>query len=189
MKRAALFAIGGQKLRDLLKTLTPEDTSYDVARTVLNKHLTSRKNVTTERYKFFCTKPLGPDECHDRWITRLRTAVRDCEFKKMNIDEAITLVITLYTTSEKLQTYIIQKNMNLTKVNAVAKSIEIAQWENKFMKSNILQQSTHEHMLNAVSKQQHQRYRPRPTSTTTTTTYPTSTTQVASRQHNGKCKT
>ena len=182
MKRAALFAIGGQKFRDLLKTLIPEDTSYDVARTVLNKHLTSRKNVTTERYKFFCTKPLGPDEFHDRWITRLHTAVRDCEFKKMNIDKAITLVITLHTTSEKLQTYIIQKNMNLTKVNAVAKSIEIAQWENKFVKSNILQQSTHEHMLDAVSKQQHQRYRPRPNNDHISNKYNTSRKSATQRQ-------
>ena len=182
MKRAALFAIGGQKLRDLLKTLIPEDTSYDVARTVLNKHLTSRKNVTAERYKFFCTKPLGPDESHDRWITRLRTTVRDCEFKKVNIDEAITLVITLHTTSEKLQTYIIQKNMNITKVNAVAKSIEIAKWENKFMKSNILQQSTHEHILDAVSKQQHQRYRPRPNNDHISNKYNTSRKSATQRQ-------
>ena len=63
----------------------------------------------------------------------------------------------------KLQTTIIQKDKDLTKVIAVAKSMEMAQQEVKFMKSNTLQQSTHEHTQDAVAKQQYQQYQPRPT--------------------------
>jgi len=39
----------------------------------------------------------------------------------MDDDEAIKLVITLHTTSKKLQAAIIQKDMNLAKVISVAK--------------------------------------------------------------------
>ena len=135
-KRAALLAIGGQQLRDLLKTLSPTDDTYLEARNALNTHFTAKKNLTAERYKFFCAKPLGTEETHDHWITRLRTMVKDCEFDKMDDDEAIKLVVTLNTTSDKLQAAIIQKDMDLTKVIAVAKSMELAQREVRFMKNN-----------------------------------------------------
>jgi len=102
-------------------------------------------------FSFFCTKPLD-QTAHDRWITRLRTAVKDCEFDKMDDDEAIKLVVTLHTTSEKLQTAIIQKDMYLNKVIEAAKSMEMAQREVKFIKNNTLKQSTNEHSLDALTK-------------------------------------
>ena len=155
-KRAALLAIGGQKLRELFGTLTPADTSYAAATTVLKTHFTSKKNVTAERYKFFCMKPLDGSETHDHWITRLRSKVKDCEFDQMNDDEAIKLVITLHTHSEKLQSSIIQKDMNLSKVIATAKSLELAQREVKFMKeNNTLHHTAEEALIDALRKNQH----------------------------------
>ena len=135
-KRAALLAIGGQQLRDLFKTLKPTDDTYTSACTILNDHFKAKKNLTAERFKFFYTKPRGPEESHDHWISRLRTLVKDCDFDKMDDDEAIKLVVTLHTTSEKLQTAIIQKDMNLEKVISTAKSMEMAQRELTFMKNN-----------------------------------------------------
>ena len=85
-KRAALIAIRGQQLDDLFRTVN----TYDAARTIVNKHFTSKENLTAKRYKFFCTKPLGPEKSHDRWITQLGT-----------------LHSSLVITSEKLETVII----------------------------------------------------------------------------------
>ena len=64
----------------------------------------------------FCTKPTSPEETHDHWITRLRTKGKDCEFDNMTLDEAIKLVVTLHTPSDKLQRDIIAKDMDLKTV-------------------------------------------------------------------------
>ena len=135
-KRAAILAIGGQKLRELFSTLTPDSPSYDDATKALTEHFTSKKNLTAERYKFFCTKPLDQEETHDHWVTRLRTKVKDCEFARMDDNEAIKLVLTLHTHSEKLQSAIIQKDMDLTKVVATARALELTKRELHFMKNN-----------------------------------------------------
>ena len=67
---------------------------------------------------------------------------------------AINFVVTLQTTSEKFQTTKIQKDMDLTRVTTVAKSMEMAHWEAKTMKLNILQQPTKKKALDAMAKQQ-----------------------------------
>ena len=54
-KKAALLAIGGQKLRELFSTLTPEGNTYTQAINSLTAHFTAKKNLTAERFKFFCT--------------------------------------------------------------------------------------------------------------------------------------
>ena len=91
---------------------------------------------------------------------------------------AVNFVVTLQTTSEKFQTTKIQKDMDLTKVTTVAKSMEMAHWEAKSMNPNILQQPTHKKALDAMAKQQiiniyHIQQ---------TTTQPISPTQVASEE-------
>ena len=52
-KRAALLAIGGQKLREIFKTLTPADDSYQAAKECLNEYFKPQKNLTAERYRFY----------------------------------------------------------------------------------------------------------------------------------------
>ena len=54
----------------------------------------------------------------------------------MGDDEAIKLVITLHTHSEKLQSSIIQKDMDLAKLVATARSLELAKREVDFLKGN-----------------------------------------------------
>ena len=103
----------------------------------------SKKNLNAERFKFFCTKPIGSDETHDHWITRLITKVKDCEFDKMGDDEAIKLVITLHTHSEKIQSSIIQKHMNLAKLVSTARSLELEKKEVDFLKNNTVHSNTH----------------------------------------------
>ena len=96
-KRAAMLAIGGPKLRELFKTLNPEDHSYRAAKEVLDEHFAPQKNLTAERYKFLCNRPESTQESHSQWPTRLRTVVNSCEFGKMDDDEAIKLVMALHT--------------------------------------------------------------------------------------------
>ena len=79
--------------------------------TLVSQKQSVTANLTKNRYRFFCTKPTSPQESHDHWITRLRTKGKDCEFENMNLDEAIKLVVTLHTPSEKLQREIIAKDI------------------------------------------------------------------------------
>ena len=54
-KRAALFAVAGQEIRDIFKTLDEEEPpSYDTAKEALNTYFKGKKNLTAERYKFLC---------------------------------------------------------------------------------------------------------------------------------------
>ena len=81
----------------------------------LSEHFMSKRNLTVERCKFFNTKSLALDESHDRWITRLCIVVKDCGFDKIDNDETTKLVVTLHTTSEKLQTTIFKRTWIPTK--------------------------------------------------------------------------
>ena len=138
-KRAALLAVGGAAIRELFATLTVADTQYSTAKAALTAHFTAKKNLTAERYKFFCTKPESPEESHDDWVTRLRVKGADCEFDKMDLESAITLVLTLHTYSEKLQREIIAQDMDLIRALSTARSIELTEKEIAFMKQNPLQ--------------------------------------------------
>ena len=48
-KRAALLAIGGHKLRELFATLTTAAATYETAKTALDLHFITKKNLTAER--------------------------------------------------------------------------------------------------------------------------------------------
>ncbi|XP_065067008.1 uncharacterized protein K02A2.6-like [Rhopilema esculentum] len=135
-RRAALLAVGGSELRELFATLTVADAKYSTATAALTAHFTAKKNLAAERYKFFCTKPTSPEESHDHWATRLRIKGADCEFNEMDLNSAITLVMTLHTHSEKLQREIIAQDMDLKKVLATARSIELTNREIAFMKQH-----------------------------------------------------
>eukprot|EP00795_Rhopilema_esculentum_P004069 gene4069-20248_t len=112
-RRAALLAVGGSELRELFATLTVADAKYSTTTAALTAHFTVKKNLAAERYKFFCTKPTSPEESHDHWATRLRIKGADCEFNEMDLNSAITLVMTLHTHSKKLQREIIAQVMDL----------------------------------------------------------------------------
>ena len=124
-RKAAMLTVGGTELREIFETLTLEDGTYKAAKTALTNHFTTKKNITAQRYRFFCTKPTSPEETHDHWVTRLRTLGKDCEFDTMNLEEAIKLVVTLHTTSEKLQRHIIAKDMNLKTLLETARALEL----------------------------------------------------------------
>ena len=140
-KKAALLALGGQALRELYKTLV-EDTGsvrYKNAKKTLTDHCQGIKNLTAERYKFFCTKPISDQESHDHWVTRLKTKGRECDFDKMDLKEAIKLVVTLYTPLPKLQTAIIRDDMSFDNMMKAARAMELAEHEVEYMKSNNLE--------------------------------------------------
>ena len=92
--------------------------------------------MTAERYKFICMKPESPEETHGHWVTRLRSEVRNCDFDKMNNDEAIKLVLTLHTHSERLQKEIISKELTLTRALEYARALELTDKEITFMKNS-----------------------------------------------------
>ena len=151
-KKAALLTVGGQALRQIFATLTVADDTYKATKDALTAHFSPKKNLTADRYRFFCTKPISPEESHDHWITRLRTKGNDCEFENMNLDEAIKLVVTLHTPSEKLQREIIAKDMDLKMVIDNARALELTQREVRFMKNTSMDPVAPE--INSVSEQQ-----------------------------------
>ena len=80
-KKPALMALGGEKLRQVWKTLgvAPQD-DYEAMKTKLMTHFTPKKNTSAERFKFFNMRPETVEETHDHWVTRLQQKVSDCEF-------------------------------------------------------------------------------------------------------------
>lgn len=72
-KKAALLALGGHQLRELYNTLEDTGTTYTEAKRKIEEHFKGSKNLTAERYKFFCMRPLSTQETHDQWVTRLKT--------------------------------------------------------------------------------------------------------------------
>ena len=119
----------------------------------LLSHFSPRKNLTAERYRLFCTKPTSAEESHDHWITRFRAKGRDCEFDKMNLDEAIKLVVTLHTSSEKLQQEIIAKDMALKGVTEHARALELTSRELAFIKQTTMK-STVDTAIHQIHSQQ-----------------------------------
>ena len=135
-KKAALLALGGQQLRELYNTLEDTETTYTAAKNKISEHFRGSKNLTAERYKFFCMRPLSSQETHDQWATRLKTKGADCEFDRMNLKEAIKLVMTLHTPLPKLQTAIIRDDMTYEQLIKMAQSMELAEREVTYMKNH-----------------------------------------------------
>jgi hypothetical protein len=129
-RRPALLALGGEKLRELIKTLgaTATDT-YVQTKTALNTHFTPKKTTSAERFKFLNMRPESPEETHDHWVTRMRKKVRECEFEKMNDEEAMKLVIMLHTHNATLQRQIIAKDMDFKKTIEQACALELTDRE------------------------------------------------------------
>ena len=55
-------------------------------------------------------------------MTRLKTKGRECDFDKMDLKEAIKLVVTLYTPLPKLQTAIIRDDMSFDNMKKAARA-------------------------------------------------------------------
>ena len=129
-KKAALLALGGQKLRTLAATLDVKPTTdFENAKKALNDYFRAKKNTSAERYKFFCMKQSSTEETTDRWVTRLREKVTDCEFEKFDNNEAIKMVLMLHTTLPQLQRSILGKDLTLEQTLESARSIELTNRE------------------------------------------------------------
>ena len=63
---------------EVFSTVTTPADMYEAAMTILPTHFTLKKNLTAERFEFFCTKPINSGKTHDHWITKVRTKVKDC---------------------------------------------------------------------------------------------------------------
>ena len=129
-RRAALLAVAGPQIRELLGTLEEEEAkTYDTVKKVFNDYFQGKKNLTAERYKFLCMKPESESETHDTWITRLKKVGADCEWEQMNLKEAIKLAVTLHTKSPKLQAEIIAQDLDYNKMVEKARAIELTKKE------------------------------------------------------------
>ena len=62
-----------------------------------------------------------------------------CDFDKMDLNDAIKLVVTLYTPLPKLQTFIIRDDMSFDNMMKAARAMELAEREVEYMKSNNLE--------------------------------------------------
>ena len=72
-------------------------------------------------------------------MTRLKTKERECYFDKMDLKEAIKLVVTLRTPLPNLQTAIIRDGMSFDSLMKAARAMELAEREAEYMKSNNLE--------------------------------------------------
>ena len=95
----------------------------------LHTHFTPKKNTSAERFKFFNMRPESPEETHDKWVMRLKSKVNDCEFDKLNNEEAIKLVIMLHTHNSRLQRAILSKDLDYKKTLEEARALEMTERE------------------------------------------------------------
>ena len=129
-QRPAMLALGGEKLRELCKTLgVSQADTYAEAKAKLMQHYTPKKNISAERFKFLNMRPETAEETHDHWVNRMRRKVKDCEFDKFNDEEAMKLVIMLYTPNPTLQRQIISKDMDFKKTLEQARALELTDRE------------------------------------------------------------
>jgi hypothetical protein len=129
-RRAALLAVAGPQIRELLSTLEEEEAkTYETVKKVFNDYFKGKKNLTAERYKFLCLKPESESETHDVWITRLKKVGKECEWDQMNLKEAIKLAVILHTKSPKLQAEIIAQDMDYDRMVEKARAIELTKKE------------------------------------------------------------
>ena len=125
-----MLALGGEKLRELCKTLgVSQADTYAEAKAKLMQHYTPKKNISAERFKFLNMRPETAEETHDHWVNRMRRKVKDCEFDKFNDEEAMKLVIMLYTPNPTLQRQIISKDMDFKKTLEQARALELTDRE------------------------------------------------------------
>ena len=85
--------------------------------------------------------------------------MKDCEFDKMGDDEAVKLVTTLRTDSEKLQSSIIQKDIYLVKLVSTVRSLELATKEVDFLKNNTLHSHTHTSGADTISNDRRRNFK------------------------------
>ena len=130
-KKEALLAIRGPQLKEVFATLKAEEGTYSEAKERLTEYYTPKKNLTAERYKFMCNKSKTEKETHLKWITRLRSRVKECKFDKMNEDKAIKLVMTMNTYSSSLRKQIITGDLNLQEALSKAEMLELAEKGNQ----------------------------------------------------------
>ena len=128
--KPAILALGGESFREVCKTLAIATTdTYEQMKEKLERHFTPKKNTSAERFKFFNMRPESTEETHDRWVTRLRLKVGDCEFDKFNDEEAIKLVVMLHTHNATLQRNIISKDLDFAKTIEQARALELTDRE------------------------------------------------------------
>jgi len=129
-RRAALLAVAGPQIRELLSTLEEDDEkTFDTVKAVFNAYFKGKKNLTAERYRFLCLKPLSDNETHDAWITRLKKIGLECEWDQMTLKEAIKLAVIMHTKSPKLQADIIAQDMDYDRMVEKARAIELTKKE------------------------------------------------------------
>ena len=157
-KKAAMLALAGHPLRELYNTLEDGGNTYAEAEKKINDYFKGRKNLTAERYKFFCMRPVSYQETHDEWVTRLKTKGKDCEFEKMDMKEAIKLVVTIHTPLSKLQSAVIRDDMNFEQMMQQARSMELAAKEVAYMKNNGIAASQAEQQPDIMDINQLERY-------------------------------
>jgi hypothetical protein len=129
-RKPALLALGGEKFRQLCKTLEVKSTDkYVEMKETLHSYFTPKKNTSAERFKFFNTRPESAEETHDKWVMRLKLTVNDCEFDKFNNEEAMKLVIMLHTHNARLQRSILTKDLDFKKTLEEARTLEMTEKE------------------------------------------------------------
>lgn len=99
---------GGKKLKDIIKTLTPEippgqvEPTYKTTKLALDEYFIQKTNKVFERHKFRMLNQENEESTHD-YVTRLRTQGAKCNFGEYNLDKAIVDQLIEKCSSSKLR--------------------------------------------------------------------------------------
>ena len=123
-RKALLLHLAGTAVQDIFSTLvdTGEVSDYQKAVDALNNHFCPKVNSTFSRQKFHSLRQ-QEGETIQQFATRLRTAVRDCDYQADEADNQIRDAILWRCQSEPLKRKMLEEGQNLMLV----RTLEMAQ--------------------------------------------------------------
>lgn len=162
-RQLSLFRFyGGKKLKDILKTLTPEippgqvEPTYKTTKIALDEYFIQKTNKVFERHKFRMLSQENGESTHD-YVTRLRIQGVKCNFDEYNLDKAIVDQLIEKCSSSKLRrAYLKETDLTVEEALQRAFIFESTETQAKQIEENEREHSDI-HKITTNYKQQQQR--------------------------------
>ena len=151
-KAALLLYLGGSELKKIYDTLDPaQKSTYKEAVALLDEHFKEKINLTYERYQFRSLTQNPNENCRS-FITRLRSAVSKCEFKKYSDEQAVIDTFIEKVSDNKLRRKLLRDSeLNITKLLEITTDAETAE-----MQASNIEKQTHHEEIETLNKLQFQ---------------------------------
>ena len=125
-QKALLLYLGGDKLRQIHRTLNDEKEEYKETKILLDAYFKPKNNLTYERNKFYMCLP-EEEEITSVYVTRLKDLARTCAFNEYSLDHAVVDQVVTKCKSSRLRRRLLREpNITLNKLLEIAYATEAA---------------------------------------------------------------